>query len=166
MNKTVIIYASKHGTTERVARMLADKSSGNVDIISLKHDKISDMYQYDTFILGTPIYAGKPLKVMRVFCEQNMEILLQKTTALFICGMHPDADHRAAETMDAYPEWLYKKSKAIAFLGGEFIFEELNFFEKLIVRKVSNINGSVSAIDENAIAHFYEELIKEDNGMI
>lgn len=158
MKKTGIIYISKHGTTEKVARLLADKLGGEAVLISLKQDKNPDITSFDAIILGTPVYAGVPRKAMTKFCEQNKDLLLQKTTGLFVCGMHLDPDSRNKELIDAYPEYLRQHAKATGFLGGEFLFEKLNFFEKLIIKKVSKVTGSVSAIDDDAIEKFAGEM--------
>lgn len=158
MNKIAIIYASKHGTTEKVAQRLAAKLDGDVSLISLKQNKNPNIDSYDTVILGTAIYAGTPQKVMTVFCQRNESELLKKTIGLFICGMQPGAETREKEIIDAYSEVLRQHAKASAFLGGEFLFEKLNFFEKLIVKKVSKATASVSSIDEDAIILFANEM--------
>lgn len=157
-NKTAIIYASKHGTTERVAKLIAARLGGDVSLISLKQNENPDIKSFDTIILGTAIYAGTPQKVMTAFYQRNESKLLEKTTGLFICGMQPDSETREKEIAEAYPEVLRQHAKATAFLGGEFLFQKLNFFEKLIIKKVSKVTSSVSSIDENAITVFAKDM--------
>lgn len=158
MNKIAIIYASKHGTTEKVAKLLAAKLEGDVSLISLKQNENPDVKSFDIIILGTAIYAGTPQKVMTAFCQSNESKLLEKTIGLFICGMLPDTETRKKEIVDAYSEALRQHAKATAFLGGEFLFDKLNFFEKLIIKKVSKVTSSVSSIDENAVTVFANEI--------
>lgn len=154
MKETAIIFTSKYRTTEKIAHLLAEKLGSKVTLISLDKDKNPDITSYKTVILGTSIYAGKPRKTMAKFCEKNQDVFLQKTIGLFICGMQPDADSRNTEIVNAYPELLREHATSIGFLGGEFLFEKLNFFEKLIVKKVSKTTSSVSSIDEHAISEF------------
>lgn len=158
MNKIAIIYASKHGTTEKVAQRLAARLDGDVSLISLKQNKNPDIKSFDTIILGTAIYAGAPQKVMTAFCQSNEGELLGKAIGLFICGMQPGSETREKEIVDAYSKTLRQHAKATAFLGGEFLFEKLNFFEKLIVKKVSKVTSSVSSIDENAVTVFAKKM--------
>ncbi|WP_080902809.1 flavodoxin domain-containing protein [Parabacteroides sp. Marseille-P3160] len=158
MNNTVIVFVSKYGTTEKVARLLAGRLGNGVILISLMRNKKPDISSFDTIILGTSIYAGMPQKRMREFCKNNKEILLQRNIGLFICGMQPDSDSRDAEMVNAYPESLRRQAKANAFLGGEFLFDKLNFFEKLVIRKVSKVTGSISAIDIKAVEEFAKKM--------
>lgn len=154
MSKVAIVYASRHGTTEKVACLLAEKLKNEVKLISLKEDKDPDINPYDLVILGTSVYAGNPLKTITKFCEENKTILLQKNIGLFVCGMEPNPEKQAVETENAYPEYLREHAYATEFLGGEFIFEKLNIFEKLIIKKVSKVTSSVSAIHNDAIEKF------------
>ena len=52
----------------------------------------------------------------------------------------------------------YIKVKASAYFGGEFYFDKMNFFEKLIVKKISKIPGSMSKIDQIAIKSFSKKM--------
>ena len=84
--KTAIIYYSKHGTTERVAHLIGEKLSPELEYISLKEFHNPDIQGYDRIILGTSIYAGHPGRLMSKFCNKNRAQLEQKIIALFICG--------------------------------------------------------------------------------
>jgi menaquinone-dependent protoporphyrinogen oxidase len=59
--KTAIIYASKHGTTEKVAQAIADKlkKTTDVELFSLKKNPNPKISEFDMIILGSPIYAGQ-----------------------------------------------------------------------------------------------------------
>jgi len=158
--KTAIIYASKYGTTEKIARLLADslKETDDVILVSLGKKNTEDLNQFDKIILGTSIYAGNSSRKMKLFCAEFQAVLLQKTIGLFICGMEPAEEKRQQEIRNAYPNWLYEKAKSIKFLGGEFLFEKMNFFEKAIIKKIAKTNSSVSNIDYTAIQTFAERM--------
>jgi menaquinone-dependent protoporphyrinogen oxidase len=127
--KTAIIYTSKHGTTAKVAQMIAGRlaSSGQVSVIDLKKDGYPDINSYEKVILGTPVYAGTPSKTMQRFCKDNIDVLTQKPLALFVCGMEPDTSKQQQELENAYPQELYKHADPTCFAGGEFLFEQMNF---------------------------------------
>ena len=160
--KIAIIYASKHGATEKVAVSIAEKlrEKNEITLISLEKNPIPDINDFGTVILGTPIYAGKPSGKMQKFCKNNELALLQKKVDLFVCGMYPDPSKRQKELEDAYPEVLLKNAVATGFLGGAFKFEEMNFMERFIINKIAKTNESVSRIDENAIENFVEKLLE------
>jgi menaquinone-dependent protoporphyrinogen oxidase len=82
--KTAIIYTSKHGTTAKVAQMIAGRLTDSpVSLIDLKKDKHPDVRSFDGIILGTSIYASASSKTMQheyaVFaCFAGGEFLFEK----------------------------------------------------------------------------------------
>jgi menaquinone-dependent protoporphyrinogen oxidase len=156
--KTVVIYTSKHGTTAKVAQMIAERLTGNqVSIIDLKKDRCLDILSYDGIILGTSIYAGNSSKTMQRFCKENIETLRQKRLALFVCGMEPDITKQQKELEKAYPQELYEYAISKCFVGGEFQFEKMNFFERAIIKRIAKTDKSVSRIREDEIERFVTE---------
>ncbi len=158
--KTAIIYATKHGTTEKVACAIADKlkETGEVELFSLKQNPCPDICEFDRIILGSSVYAGQSSKKIKTFCKENETILLQKKVGLFICGMHPNKEEQEKEMKAAYPEVLQKNAVAIEFLGGEFLFESMNFLERFIAKKIAKTTNSVHRIDWSGIDNFIKKL--------
>ena len=156
MSKISIIYASKHGTTEKVAHAIAEKLSqtSEVELFSLKQNLNPDISRFETVILGTSIYMGQPSEKMKAFCKVNDSALLQKKTGLFVCGMHPEKEQQEKELKDAFSETLREKATATTFMGGEFLFDKMNFFERFIAKIVGKTNHSVHRIDWNAVDGF------------
>ncbi len=158
--KTAIIYASKHGTTEKVARAIGEKLKGatDVELFSLKNTPNPDIRSFDTIVLGTSIYAGQPSKKMKAFCYGNEAALLQKRVGLFVCGIEPSPEGRKRETDAAYPEELRKHAAVVAFLGGEFLFEAMSFFERTIAGMIAKTTTSISRIDNDGVEVFAQKL--------
>ena len=162
MNKIAIIYTSKYGATEKVAYSIAEKLKNRyeTELISLKKNPNPNLDRFECLILGTPIYAGQPSMKMKKFCDNNESVLLQKKIALYVCGMYPYKDLQEKELKDAYTETLQEKAIAKEFLGGEFNFEKMNLFERMIIKKITKTNKSVSKIDWDSIELFVEKIIK------
>ena len=145
--KIAIIYATKHGTTEKVAGLISEKLQGNeISLINLAKTSNFDVKTFDYLILGTPIYAGNGTKAMKNFCEKNTVILQRKPHSLFICGMEPNAEKQQMELENAFPLELRQSAVNQCFAGGEFLFEKMNFAEKFIIKRIAKTNKSVSAI--------------------
>jgi menaquinone-dependent protoporphyrinogen oxidase len=157
--KTAIIYATSHGSTEKVAKQIqSELGEANTQLFNLKASKSIDLSPFEQVIIGGSIHAGQVQGKVKKFCKQNMVELLQKRIALYMCGMNePGFD---SEFSNAFPELLRKHAYAKAIVGGEFLFDKMNFFEKLIVKKVSGINQSVSKIDETKILKLVHEINK------
>ena len=159
--KTAVIYDSKYGTTEKVAGSIAEKlmETNEVECFSLKKNPNPDISSFEMVILGTPIYAGQPSKKMKAFCKNNELVLLEKETGLFVCGMEPNRGKRENELEEAYPFALQEKAFAAAFLGGAFLFERMNFFERLIIRKIAKTNKTVQRILWDDVSNFVEKIL-------
>jgi menaquinone-dependent protoporphyrinogen oxidase len=157
MGKIAVIYISRYGTTKKVATMIADGLSDDINevvMFSLKDTPYPKVADFDHVILGSSIYMGKPGKRMKKFCKANEAMLMQKYVSLFVCGMIPGEERKEAELRDAYPDSLLRKSHVAAFLGGEFLLEKMNCVKRLAVKKIAIINRSVSAIDMEAVDDF------------
>ena len=85
--------------------------------------------------------------------------MLKKRLGLFLCFMSKTEGKKEFE--NAFPETLRKASRANGLFGGELILEEMNFMERMIVRKVSGVKESVSEIDREAVEAF-EEMMREE----
>ena len=161
--KIAVIYASKYGTTEKVAESIADrlKETNEVALLSLKKNPQPDISAFEMVLIGTSIYAGQASKKVKAFCKENEALLLQKRIGLFVCGMHPDKEEQEKELKNAFPELLLKKSSATKFLGGAYLFERMNFFERMIIKKIAKTTSDVEQIDWGRVREFVKILIAE-----
>nr|MBD3621392.1 flavodoxin domain-containing protein [Sunxiuqinia sp.] len=157
--KTLIIYMSTHGCTKQVVTELAEQLNGEVTIKNLKEDKNPDFQNYDRVIIGGSIHAGQIQRKIREYCEAHLENLRRTQLGLFICCMY-EGDQAFQQLENAFPEKLHQYAKSEAILGGEFNFEKMRFFEKLIVRKIAKVEQSVSKIDHEAIKNFAKKMDK------
>lgn len=159
--KTAIIYISKHGTTEKVARIISDKlMPGEVHMIDLRKDDILNLDAFDRIIIGASIHMSVVHKKTIRFCQENNDILLAKPLGLFLCCM--EKGEKAIEQLEnAFPENLRKHASSIALLGYEYNLDKMNFFEKLLVKKISGSKESISEINNEAIERFIMEFKKE-----
>ncbi|MBU1075756.1 MAG: flavodoxin domain-containing protein [Spirochaetes bacterium] len=155
---TTIIYMTKHGTAEKAARILEEKIRDNVQIINLKQDKNPDLSDFDTIIIGGSIHIGKIQKGIKNFCIKNMNILLRKRIGLYLCCME-QGTNACKQFDDAFPLELRKHASATGQFGGEFYFQRMNFIERAIIKKIANIEESISKLDVKAIDKFLDEIL-------
>lgn len=154
--KTAIIYASKHGTTEKVVDLLAEKLTGDISLVNIQDIPDPSIASFDTVIIGGSIHAGMIQKSIKHFCEKNLDELLQKETGLFICCMLKEEAQEEFE--NAFPQALKDRARARGIFGGELLFEKMSFLEKFMVKKVAKVDKTVSAIDYAAIDQFVGDL--------
>lgn len=110
--KTLIVYRTTHGCTERIAREVGSRLGGKVDYVDLKQKKLPVLNEYDRIIVGGSIHAGQIQHKVKDFCEKNRELLLNKELGLFICCMYEGGVARK-HMQDVFPEELLPHAKTI-----------------------------------------------------
>ncbi|SFG84156.1 flavodoxin domain-containing protein [Sporolactobacillus nakayamae] len=150
--KTVILYATKYGSTEEVARRLREQLDGEVDLVNVVMDSFHAPVSYDTVILGGSVYMGKIQKQLTNYIRKNIDVLEQKRIGLFICAAHPEEKKRIIELQQAFPTSLNQRATAKAVLGYTINFDKMSFIDKFIMRKIKGDNKNV--------AEFYDDRIK------
>lgn len=159
--KTAIIYKTKHGTTEKVAYMLAkmfSEDGSEVRVIDLAKTKQPHLNGNERIIIGGSIHVGKIQKEIRNFSEKHLSLLLTKKLGLYICCMQTDEKKRKEEFENAFPQELKQHAAAKGIMGGEFLLEKMNFIEKLVVRKIAYTKETVHDIDMDAVETFVREM--------
>ena len=159
--RTAIVYASKHGTTEKVARQIQQKlGEDKAQLFNLKNNPKFYLSHFEQVILGGSIHAGQIQKRMKDYYQQNTPELLEKRLGLFLCCMHEEEAEN--QFNNVYPQVLRNHAISKKVMGGEFRFDKMNFFEKAIVKKIAGINESVSKINETKIQEFINEMKNGD----
>lgn len=150
---TLIAYGTKYGCAEKCAKRIAEELKEDVELVDLRKTKGISLSGYDKVIIGGSIYIGKIQKEVSDFCSRNLEELKNKKIGLFICGM-AEGEAADAELNSSFPAELLNAAAAKGFLGGEFLVDNMNFMDKLIVKKISKVTENKSNILEDRIAEF------------
>ncbi|MGD0996091.1 MAG: flavodoxin domain-containing protein [Candidatus Bathyarchaeia archaeon] len=84
-NKTLIAYETKGGATEEAARKIADvlrsKYQLEVDLVDLKEQKVPDIAQYQSVVIGGGVRVGKVYDKTLKFLESDLS---GKRVAFFV----------------------------------------------------------------------------------
>lgn len=155
--KSVVVYVSRQGCCEKSAVMLLRRLGEQATMVDLDTNKGLDLAPYDTVIIGGPIYYGRMEGLVRRFCRQHLETLLQKRLGLFICCME-SGERALDELQEAFPPELLSHATATGYFGGEIALERLNFVERFMVRSIAKVDHNISTLSEERIARFLEQL--------
>ena len=85
MNKGIILYRSKYGTTKKYADWMVEETG--FDCMETKNAKAEDLRQYDVIILGGGVYASGIAGLQ--FLKKNIGLLSGKRIAVFAVGASP-----------------------------------------------------------------------------
>jgi menaquinone-dependent protoporphyrinogen oxidase len=162
--KTLIVYTTRHGCTEKCVEILRQSLPGAVDVVNLRKKITQDfsLGEYRVVLIGGSIHAGQVQKSVRAFCRDFSEGLKSTTLGLFLCCM--ERGEKAQDQFDqAFPQDLRGHAAACGLFGGEFDFEKMNLLERAIVKKVAGIESSVSQIAKEAIEQFARDVLENSH---
>ena len=136
--KTLILYASATGTSEKCALKLSELIPGSetVDI----HKSIPDPNGYDRIIIGGSIRAGKISKKLAEYVDNTLPVLLTKELGVFVCC--GDESKANGYMVENFPGELIMKAKKCACFGGEYNIKNAHGIDKLILRLIKKAAGS------------------------
>lgn len=87
MTRVQVVYASRHGGSEGIAKRIATVLSTNgADAEATDAAMNPDPAGFDAYVVGSGVYLGKWLKEGATFVEQHRDVLATKPVWLFSSG--------------------------------------------------------------------------------
>lgn len=149
--KTLIAYASKYGTTKRCAESIAARIAGEVDVVDIKRKSAVSLADYDSVVVGGPIYAGKVMSAVPAFCDKHREALLERTVGLFVCCLY-EGETALTELDEAFPAWLNAHAAVRRAVGGAIDLARLGVVDRYLARKVAHLDEDVERVKDEELS--------------
>jgi len=156
--KVLIAYATRFGTTEKCADMLAEilrKKNLEVELVDLKKNKRVKLQDYDLVVVGGSFLIVRMNAFVKKFVKRNLNILLNTKTAVFMCGADEDWEN---EIKKGFPEELLNKAVAKSYFGYEMNWDKMNPMFRNMMQKASKTTEPVSKINTENVRKFAEEI--------
>ena len=156
--KILITYATRFGTTEKCASMLAEllrEKNYEVEIVDLKKDKRVKPENYDLVVVGGSFLIARMNAYVQKFVKRNLNTLLKIKTAVFMCGSDENWEN---EIKKGFPQELLDKAVAKGYFGYEFNLDKMNPMFRKMMQKASETTEPVSKINTENIKKFAEEI--------
>jgi len=147
--KTLIAYGTKYGTTRKAAEEISKRLPGEVDLVNLKENKEPDVCIYDAILIGASVYGGKIQREVRSFLDKQKHNLIVRPYGLFIAAgnnLEVERNYRVY-----VGKGIYDSAKIREYIGYSYDFSKMNFFEKIIVKKVAKITENTEKIEEEGL---------------
>lgn len=77
--KTLVIYDSVHGNTEKIAKAIGDAIAGEVQVLRAGEVNSSELKTFDLLIVGAPTHGGRPTQAIRDLLDKVPGNALQGT---------------------------------------------------------------------------------------
>lgn len=138
MNK-ILLYTSKTGSTKKCAEYIVNDRSVEMHDITSFNGSLDD---YDTIILGSPVYIGQIAKVMTEFIKANEDLLLNKELIIYLCSMNQDTYE---EMINLNFSEEIRNHANIVNVGGAYYFDKLNWFKRFVVKKLAKVTETTES---------------------
>jgi len=148
MAKTLILYASKYGATEKYAKWLAENIHG--DLKKTAAVTKEDLAAYECIIFGGALYAGRVNGIKKL--TANWDTFKQKKVALFLVGMAPPPNQGAIDSLPA----AIKDHAGVFYLRGAVDYEKMGFFTRLLMKAITKEPKSIDFTEEKALTPLIE----------
>jgi len=137
MERILVAYATKHGSTEQVAAAIARALEAEGSDVDLRPaHAIDDLTQYDGVVLGGALYTGRLHRDARRFLRAYDDVLATLPVAVFAMGPLSMEETQVRNSRDQLERALAKtpavKPVATTIFGGVVQPTELGFpFNKM-----------------------------------
>lgn len=68
--KTLIVYDSAYGNTEKIAKAIGDAITGEVKVLRVDEVNSSELKAFDLIIVGSPTQGGRPTQAIQDFLNK------------------------------------------------------------------------------------------------
>ncbi len=151
--KTVIVYATTHGSTKKCAVLLQEKLQGESHLVNLEENPYPNISGYDAVIIGGSIHCGQINYRVKKFSFANQASLQKKKIGIYICFM--DDERKAKKCVsDSIPKPLIESAFSIGYFGGELKLDAMSDFEKMLIQRIKPVDHSMSRINLEKIDNF------------
>ena len=77
--KTLVVYDSLHGNTEKIAKAIGAALAGEVEVLRVGEVDPSEVKTLDLLFVGSPTHGGRPSLAMREFLDKVHKPALEGT---------------------------------------------------------------------------------------
>jgi menaquinone-dependent protoporphyrinogen IX oxidase len=178
MNKALIVYASKTGTTKDVAMMIAKRLTIPSELYDCRSKELLDcsgeqkssraipkVGQYCMVIMGTAMYMGTPMKEFKKFLATHIKELTQRPAAFFTCGVGTWEEDEAY-LRKSLPEPLKSRQLIYRHMGGEVRLDRMSGFARFAMKEYEKQHGKSTGIDWRAVDEMVMDMTAQFGGMV
>jgi menaquinone-dependent protoporphyrinogen oxidase len=161
----LIAYASKHGSTHEIARVVAQELRAAGHGVAVRDvEEIHSIEVYDAIIIGSAIYMGRWMAEAQEFVERNQDKFGTVPVWLFSSGpLGEDVEEGTGNPHNIEALMAMTKAVDCQVFDGRLDKEQLGLGERMIVRMVKAPAGDFR--DWNAIREWAGRIAAELNAV-
>ena len=157
--KTLILYATRHGSTAEAARRIAAYFP-DCDVKDIARDAY-DIAVYDRILIGSNIRMGTFDRRVRKLLLRDIAALREKRLGFFVCCCF--TENAPTYFQNNIPPQLLEVAAATAALGGEMDRKKLHGWDKYVANMVLKADHSrgilhTFSLHNEAVADFAKKM--------
>ncbi len=119
MPSVLVAYASKYGSTEEAARVIAARlEASGIQTVAVRAGEVRDLQGYSAVVLGTALYFFMWRGEAKRFCSHNRKALANLPVAVFGIGPIEDTPEQFAGAREHLDKGLTQAAVAESALRG------------------------------------------------
>jgi menaquinone-dependent protoporphyrinogen oxidase len=150
MARVLIVYATREGQTEKIARRMAETLNGHAhtaELFNPDHDTNAPaLEQFQVVIVGGPIHAGGyPRSIVR-FVQRHRTRLERMPSAFFSVGLAvasrtSDGRGPTLEIVERFVEQTGWRPSRVELIAGALPYSKYNFLIRFVMQRISAKEG-------------------------
>ncbi len=147
IQKILVAYASRYGSTEQVAETIAEELTRRGQTVALQPVKqVTGLAEYDGVMLGSAVRYGQWLPEAVAFVNSHQAELNSKPSVFFTVHMlNTGTDKDSQLAREAYLNAVRPQVKHAAevFFAGKIDFSHLSVYERMLCKLIKSPAGDL-----------------------
>jgi menaquinone-dependent protoporphyrinogen oxidase len=152
-----ILYESRGGQTEKIARRMAEAVKelvGEVQVADIRNLPAElDLGEFDAVILGAPIYYSRHTGGMKAFILDHRESLSQRPSFFFSVSLNANSESKRRGVAERYVTKFLARTgwtpRATATLAGAVLYRDYNWFIRFLMKCLVASHGGQTDTSRN-----------------
>ncbi|MGH2820005.1 MAG: flavodoxin domain-containing protein [Actinomycetota bacterium] len=147
--KVLVTAASKHGSTEEIAREISGTLEENgLQVVVTSPEEVRSVDEYDAVVLGSAVYAGHWMKEAKELVDRLSDALAERPVWLLSSGPIGDPPKPEEDPVDVAEVMDRTGARNHRVFAGKLFKKGLSFGEKAIVLALRAPEGDFRDWDE------------------
>lgn len=155
-----MLYKSKHGSTKNCVQLIKDDAHHQIEVREFQSGIMYSLEDYDHLVIAGSVYYGKIQKEISEFVDRYMDEIRQMKYSLILCS--GNSELFGEQSVNVFGEELVNGAVRCVDGGYSYDFSDMNFMERLIVKKVSKVTESMTKLNYDALKEFIQYLDDSD----
>lgn len=152
--KTLIVYATKNGSTQEVAYLLMKELIGEVKLVDIRHEEVDDISPYDNILIGSSVYFGQINRKIKDFIYLHRPEILNRRYGVFLLAGEQDMTVMEKQLRSTIPSDIFEKAEIISVIGSAIKLEQFSWIVRFILKYAKKIKCNYRDISEEKITEF------------